>query len=185
MKFENILGVPDFEAEELCERRSDRCLLIPVINEGERLLRELSRAQKAGVGQLCDIIILDGGSVDGSVKREVLEPLGVNSVLVKRGAGRQGAQLRMGFWWALRRGYESFVTIDGNDKDSIESIPLFLEKLSDGYDFVQGSRFIEGGIEENTPCSRLIAVRLIHAPLISLAARHHFTDTTNAFRAYS
>jgi len=33
--------------------------------------------------------------------------------------------------------------------------------------------------------SRLIAVRLLHAPVISLTARQWFTDTTNAYRAYS
>ena len=32
---------------------------------------------------------------------------------------------------------------------------------------------------------RYAAVRLIHAPLVSLAARQWFTDTTNAYRAYS
>src|SRR5205807_113700 len=49
----------------------------------------------------------------------------------------------------------------------------------------QGSRFIKGGRAINTPLERLIAVRLIHAPLISLASRHRHTDTTNGFRAYS
>ena len=33
--------------------------------------------------------------------------------------------------------------------------------------------------------SRTLAVRLLHAPLISLAAGHRYTDTTNGFRAYS
>ncbi len=28
-------------------------------------------------------------------------------------------------------------------------------------------------------------MKLVHAPLISLAARHRYTDTTNGFRAYS
>ena len=37
----------------------------------------------------------------------------------------------------------------------------------------------------NTPPSRYAAVRLIHAPVISLAAVQWFTDTTNAYRAYS
>jgi len=37
----------------------------------------------------------------------------------------------------------------------------------------------------NTPIDRYIAGRLIHAPILSLAARHWFTDTTNGFRAYS
>ena len=77
------------------------------------------------------------------------------------------------------------ITIDGNNKDSIEDVPHFIEKLKQGYSFVQGSRFVEGGNAINTPIKRLLAVRLIHAPLISLTARHHYTDTTNNFRAYS
>ena len=32
---------------------------------------------------------------------------------------------------------------------------------------------------------RYAAVRLIHAPLVSLGAQQWFTDTTNAYRAYS
>ena len=52
-------------------------------------------------------------------------------------------------------------------------------------DHIQGSRYIAGGVAENTPLLRHLAVKFIHAPLISLAARHRYTDTTNGFRAYS
>ena len=99
--------------------------------------------------------------------------------------GKQGAQLRMGIWWALKRGYKGIITIDGNNKDSIEDVPKFISKLEEGYDLVQGSRFIKGGKAINTPLIRLISVKLIHAPIISLTARQRFTDTTNAYRAYS
>lgn len=91
----------------------------------------------------------------------------------------------MGIWWALKRGYRGIITIDGNNKDSIEDVPAFIQKLEEGYDFVQGSRFVEGGRAVNTPFIRNISVRLIHAPIISKTAGQHFTDTTNAFRAYS
>ena len=91
----------------------------------------------------------------------------------------------MGFYFALERGYEGIITIDGNNKDSIEDVPKFIEKLEEGYDFIQGSRFIKGGQAINTPLMRTISVKLIHAPIISLTAHHRFTDTTNAYRAYS
>ncbi len=65
----NLNGVPDYTAVEFEGRRHDYCLLIPVINEGARILTELGRAQKAGIDQLCDIVICDGGSTDGSMKR--------------------------------------------------------------------------------------------------------------------
>ena len=91
----------------------------------------------------------------------------------------------MGIWWALERGYKGIVTIDGNNKDSIEDVPRFIEKLNEGYDFIQGSRYIKGGHAENTPVIRDLAIRLIHAPVISLTAHQRFTDSTSAFRAYS
>ena len=53
----NLNGVPDYTAVEFEGRRHDYCLLIPVINEGARILTELGRAQKAGIDQLCDIVI--------------------------------------------------------------------------------------------------------------------------------
>ena len=91
----------------------------------------------------------------------------------------------MGIYWALKRGYKGIITIDGNYKDSIEDVPRFIQKLEEGYDFVQGSRFVKGGRAVNTPFSRLLAVRLLHAPVISVTAGQKFTDTTNAYRAYS
>ncbi len=184
-EYRNLVGVPDFDASVFGEKTSDYILLIPIINEGERIKAELARAQAAGIDKLCDIVLCDGGSTDGSTDDATLRASGVNALLVKRGAGKQGAQLRTGIWWALERGYAGILTIDGNNKDSIESVPLFIDKLKAGYDFVQGSRFVPGGEAVNTPKSRLVAVKLLHAPVISLTAGQRFTDTTNAFRAHS
>ena len=185
MKYEKRPGVPAFSAFEFAPRGKDYAVLIPVINEGERIRHELQRAKEHGVADAADIVICDGGSTDGSLEENLLKSLDVNTLLVKEDEGKQGAQLRMGIFWALERGYEGIITVDGNDKDSIEDVPAFIEKLREGYNLVQGSRFIPGGRAVNTPWIRNVSVRLIHAPLISLTARYHFTDTTNAFRGYS
>ena len=185
MIIKNIPGVPKFEVMEYSSKKTKYCLCIPVINEGDRIISELERAQKAGINRKVDIIICDGGSTDGSTESKLLKKLGINTLLVKRDIGKQGAQLRMGLWWALQRGYAGVITVDGNNKDSIESVTLFISKLEEGYDFIQGSRFIKGGKAENTPLLRHVAVKFIHAPLISIAARHRFTDTTSAFRGHS
>lgn len=185
MIIEGVSGVPKFEYKEFKEKNTMYCICIPIINEGERIANELRRAQEYGIDKLCDIIICDGGSIDGCTENEKLKALGVNTLLTKRDTGKQGAQLRMGFWWALQRGYEGIITIDGNNKDSIEDIPRFIEKLEEGYDFVQGSRFIKGGHAINTPLIRLLSVKFIHALVISLTAHKRFTDTTNAYRAHS
>lgn len=183
--YDKQVGVPAFDETIYEEKNRDYALLIPIINEGDRIIKELQRAKDAGVNNHVDIIICDGGSSDGCTEGNRLKSLGVNTLLVKRDEGKQGAQLRMGIWWALERGYKGIITIDGNNKDSIEDVPRFVEKLEEGYDLVQGSRFIKAGKGINTPIVRDLAVRLIHAPIISLTARQRFTDTTNAYRAYS
>ena len=177
MTYRNLKGVPDFDCFEYADRSSKYCLCIPIINEKENITLELHRARINKVHTICDIIICDGGSTDGSTDEDMLR--------VKKGPGKQGAQLRMGFYWALMRGYEGIITIDGNNKDSIEDVVKFIEKLDAGYDFIQGSRFIEGGQAINTPISRHLAVKYIHSPIISLTAKDKFTDTTNNFRGYS
>lgn len=185
MIYEKHAGVPKFECAQFSEKTKDYVVLIPIINEGERIIKELERAYKYNVSDYADIVICDGGSTDGCTEESKLRKLKVNTLLVKRDVGKQGAQLRMGIWWALERGYKGVITIDGNNKDSIEDVPRFIEKLKEGYDLIQGSRFIKGGKAINTPFVRNIAVRLIHAPVISITAHQWFTDTTNAYRAYS
>jgi hypothetical protein len=93
--------------------------------------------------------------------------------------------MRMAKAYVIEEGYAGLVVIDGNGKDDVSAIPRFLELLEEGYDHVQGSRYIRGGKGVNTPVARHIGVKLLHAPLVSAAAHRRYTDTTNGFRAYS
>jgi glycosyltransferase involved in cell wall biosynthesis len=175
--------LPAFTATVLAPRRHDHALVIPVINEGERIRAQLARL--AVDAPPVDIVIADGGSTDGSLARDLLRSLGVRALLVKTGPGRLSAQLRMAYAWCLDESYQGIVTMDGNGKDGVEAVAAFVAKLREGCDYVQGSRYLPGGVAENTPLDRYLAGRLMHAPVLSLAARHWFTDTTNGFRAYS
>lgn len=166
-------------------RQHPWCVVIPVINEGPRIRRLLERMAAHHVADLADIIIVDGGSTDGSLERDALLAQDVRGLIVKTGPGRLSAQLRCAYAFALDQGYEGIVTIDGNDKDDPEAIPRFVEALKGGVDFVQASRFVAGGVAENTPASRDLAIRFVHAPLLSLASGFRWTDTTQGFRAYS
>jgi dolichol-phosphate mannosyltransferase len=175
--------VPEFDCYELAPRQCSHCVCVFVINEGQRLLSQLERMKP--LSRVVDIIIADGGSDDGSTKLELLRARNVNTLLVKTGSGRLGAQMRMAFSFALDRGYEGVVTIDGNGKDGVEAIPSFVDRLREGWDHIQGSRFIPGGASENLPPSRWAGVKLVHAPLIRGACGFGYTDTTNGFRGYS
>lgn len=177
--------VPKFDIPLWLGRQYTYCVVIPVINEGERIGNLLSRMAALGIDALADIIIIDGGSTDGSLALASIQAQGVRGLLVKTGPGKLSAQLRCAYAFAINQGYEGIVTIDGNDKDDPAAIPHFIEALKNNFDFAQASRFIPGGIAENTPKVRNFAIRWIHAPMLSLFSGFRWTDTTQGFRAYS
>lgn len=177
--------VPAFDIPLWLGRQHPYCVVIPVINEGSRIKNLLDRMMAHKISEVADILIVDGGSTDGSLGMESLQQQGVRALLVKTGPGKLSAQLRCAYAFALDQGYEGIVTIDGNDKDDPEAIPRFIEAMKQGADFVQASRFLVGGVAENTPKSRDFAIRFIHAPMLSLFSGFHWTDTTQGFRAYS
>lgn len=177
--------VPTYETPLCLGKSHSYAVVIPVINEGNRIRNLLDRMAAQHIADIADIIIVDSGSTDGSLELECLRGVGVQGLLVKTGPGKLSSQLRCAYAFALDQGYEGIVTIDGNDKDDPEAISRFIEALKDGVDFVQASRFVPGGVAENTPKSRDLAIRWIHAPLINMFSGSHWTDTTQGFRAYS
>lgn len=177
--------VPAFDKTNWHERRHPWCVVIPVVNEGDRIKSLLARMSAIGIADIADIVVVDGGSSDGSLQAEFLQQHRVQALLVKTGAGKLSAQLRCAYAFALDEGYDGIVSIDGNDKDDPEAIPRFIDALAGGVDFVQASRFITGGQAENTPASRDFAIRYIHAPMLSQFSGFKWTDTTQGFRAYS
>lgn len=177
--------VPAFDVPRWGGRAHPWCVIIPVLNEGKRIQRLLSRMSALAVSQMADILIVDGGSTDRSLPDAMLVENHVKGLLIKRGAGKLSAQLRCGYAFALNEGYEGIVTIDGNDKDDPLGIPKIIEALTRDVDFVQASRFVEGGVAENTPFLRDLAIRCVHAPMLRWCSRFHWTDTTQGFRGYS
>ena len=181
----SVRQIPTYETRLWKGKTQRHCTVIPVINEGARIQSLVSRMAALGIEKISDIIIVDGGSKDGSLDEAISGQTVVQGLLVKTGAGKLSAQLRCVYAFALDQGYEGIITIDGNDKDDPDAIPAFIKALDEGYDFVQASRFISGGVAVNTPKSRDLAIRLIHAPMLSVSSGFRWTDTTQGFRAYS
>ena len=177
--------IPHYRIDFWQQKTKRYCLIIPVINEGGRIRAFIHRLNEHAVHQLADIIIVDGGTTDGSLQQDHLLDSNIRGMLTKLGPGKLSAQLRVAYGFALENEYAGIITIDGNNKDDPAAIKLFVEALDQGYDFVQASRFVPGGRHSNTPLSRYLAIKLIHAPLLSMASGFRWTDTTQGFRAYS
>ena len=175
--------LPQHTVVKITKKKYDIALIIPVLNEGERIKKQLNNI--AALHLPVDIIIADGGSTDGATQKDVVETLGVRSVIIKHGDGAMSAQMRAAFAYALREDYQFIINMDGNNKDDVDDIRKYIDKLKDGCDCVLPTRFALGGQHINTPLIRVLAIKYFHAPLMSLASRKRMTDTTNSFRGYS
>jgi len=87
--------IPTYTAEELQVKSARYCVCVFVINEGNKLHTQLNKMMPLS-GSL-DIVIADGGSSDNSTELNILRGYRVNTLLTKTGAGKLGAQMRMGF----------------------------------------------------------------------------------------
>jgi len=177
--------VPEYDEFLFNEKKHKYCLLIPLMNEGNRFLSQEKKMQKNGLFDKVDVIICDAGSTDGTTDHEFLKRENFRALLVRRGKGRYSTDLRMGYSWAINQGYEGFITVDGNDKDDTSAIDLFVKLLDKGYDYIQGSRYVKGGQAIRTPLIRTLALKIINEPVMAVCAHKHLSDTTNGFRAYS
>ena len=180
-----IREIPKHKVDRLKEKSNKYCLCIPVINEGEKIQKQIKSIFDLNLTKVVDVIICDGGSTDGSLEIDFLKSNDITCLLTKTDVGKLSAQLRMGYSFALDEGYDGIITVDGNGKDNMSAINGFVQALNDGYDMIQGSRFVDGGKAINTPMSRHLALKLIHAPLISMSSGFRYTDTTNGYRGYS
>ncbi|MBW4665735.1 MAG: glycosyltransferase family 2 protein [Chroococcus sp. CMT-3BRIN-NPC107] len=139
------------------------------------------------IAQDIDVIVADSGGTDSFLELEIdfLKSVSVRTLLIKQSKSKLSAQMRMAFAYAMLQNYEGIITIDGNNQDDPTAIYAFIQGLEQGCDRIQGSRFIKGAKAINSPWYRYLAIRLIHAPLISISAGFRYTDSTNLFCAYS
>ena len=155
----------------------------PAFNEKVKITNVIQRFLASSVYQKVDYLIVDDCSTDGTTEAiERFKPQGVKTIRHAEHRG-VGAAIKTALQYALDQGYETLVIMAGNDKDNPNEIPALIAPIEEGYDFVQGSRYLQGaGPLGDMPYYRKLATRL-HPWLMSFFTNTKITDSTNGFRA--
>jgi dolichol-phosphate mannosyltransferase len=156
---------------------------IPVYNQAAQIGWVLDRFKPLlEQGTVQEVLAVDDGSTDETP--DILHSSGHCTVITHKTRRGIGDAIRSAYRYTLQRDYEIFQIMAGNGKDDPAQIPVVLAPiLSDKADYVQGSRFAEGGLSEGLPSHRGLAIHLF-TRTFSLFVGHRFTDCTNGFRAY-
>lgn len=153
--------------------------IVPAHNEEVRIARVAERTDFRVTDHL---LVVDDASTDRTA--EVARTLGAD-VLTLTERGGVGAAIRAGVCYARENRFDIAVIMAGNNKDDPSEVPRLLDPICDEeFDFVMGSRYLDGGCcGGDMPFYRRVATRL-HPFLLGTLARRKITESTNGFRAF-
>ena len=117
-------------------------VVVPVRNEGKNLERLLVPLQEVVQNERYDLVVIDDASTDSSL--EVLKRRRVRTITLTENLG-YGAALQTGYKYALAKGYDYLIQLDGDGQHDPRFLPLIRQELP-GHDFVIGSRFLENDV---------------------------------------
>ncbi|MFA5089663.1 MAG: glycosyltransferase family 2 protein [Candidatus Omnitrophota bacterium] len=153
-------------------------VIIPAFNEQGKVAPLISRMPKECIEE---VVVINDGSTDKTASEASLAGATVLSHSKREGIG---VSVRTGIEYALKHKFPFIVVMAGNGKDDPSQISRLLAPiLDDGYDYVQGSRYIEGGCYGKMPLHRFIFTHL-YSFAVRFVSGFHITDGTNGFRAF-
>jgi glycosyltransferase involved in cell wall biosynthesis len=153
--------------------RPTTTLLLPTLNEIEAVRVIVPQIKREWIDE---IIVVDGGSTDGTIEYMRGQGLTVHSQQ-KRGYGHAMA-------YGLQHAKGDIVIEFTPDGNSIpEDIPRIIAKVNEGYDLVVGSRYLTGARSDDD--DRVTAFgNWLFTTAVNVLFRSHFTDVLVGFRAY-
>jgi len=152
--------------------------IIPVYNEQSKAVIVASRVPE----YVDTVLVVDDGSDDAGINE--LETTRAKIIRHERRM-KIGAAIRTGIKYAIENKFDIISVVSGNNKDAPEEINFLLDKIIDcGFDYVQGSRYLETGRYGKMPLHRLLFTNS-YSKFLSILMRKKITDATNGFRAYT
>ena len=160
-------------------RREDpRCVaIVPAYNE-EASIAEVVSELRAFDPEL-EVVVIDDGSTDSTAA--CAAEAGARVLRLPLNLGIGGA-VQAGYMYALDRGFDIAVQVDGDGQHDAGELGRLLEPVLAGRaDMAIGTRF-SGLRAYRAPLARRIGIGMF-AALVSLRVRQRMTDTTSGFRA--
>jgi len=154
-------------------------ILVPAFNEARKLPSVIRGAQAVLPG--ADLLVVDDGSTD----QTALVARSLGAAVVTHGSNMgYGVAIQTGYKFALVRGYEFLVQMDGDGQHDPSGIGDLLAPLRSGEaDFVIGSRFLNDG-SYHPPLARRIGMEVFRR-LVSFIVGTKLTDTTSGFQGFN
>ncbi len=147
-------------------------------NEGEKLKKLYADFPSE---RRYDILFVNDGSTDST--EQFLQENNLTFLNHPKNLG-VGAGIRTATGYAKKHNYDAIVIMAGNGKMLPSEINRLLKPLEDNKaDYVQGSRYLEGGDSPHLPQFRNIAIKLFTL-ITNLILGFKGTDITCGFRAY-
>jgi len=150
--------------------------VIPALNEEGRI----GVTVKKTIDFVDEVVVVNDGSSDSTV--EEAKQAGANVLSHKKNKG-VGAAIRTGIDYAIKKDYHICVVLGGDDQDKPSQIPDLIKTINEGYDFVQGSRYLRRGDIINIPLFRRVTTKF-YSLFFGILAGFPITDGTNGFRAF-
>jgi glycosyltransferase involved in cell wall biosynthesis len=161
----------------LVEPAPSTLILVPCLDEAPRIGRIVGRL--LALHRAADVLVVDDGSTDDTSR--IAREAGAQVVRLPFNLG-YGAALQTGYKYALERGYERLVQLDGDGQHPPEEVSRLLTELEvPGTDLVVGSRFL-GHVGYRIPRARLAGIRLF-SRLTSWLLHSPVTDPTSGLQA--
>ncbi len=175
--------------QKVMEKIKKVVVVAPTYNEKGSIKKvvELIAAQNGKVrGFEVHVLIVDSHSPDGTgeiAERLVKENKNVHFLDVKeRGLG---LAIIFGYEYALEKlNADVLMQIDADLQHDPNDIPKFLEKIDEGYNYVQGSRFVKGGSNDISAMRRLFSFGSSWVCRL-LTGIWQISDFTPSFKAYT
>lgn len=155
--------------------------VVPAYNEQATIAGVIDRLHTEAPG--FDVVVIDDGSTDATSERA--REGGAAVVRLPFNCGIGGA-VQAGFVYALERGYDYMVQVDGDGQHDAAEIAKLVDAMEQepGIDMICGSRFLSEDLHYPAPISRRTGIH-IFAFLLSRMVRQPISDPTSGFRLYN